>query len=91
MGDLPNRGRPGPAASTTRIVGLGASAGGLAYVVVQHMDPTHKALLAELLQRDTAMPVREATQSLRIEPDVVYVIPPSAELTVAGGLPAWTR
>ena len=55
------------------------------------MDPTHKALLAELLQRDTAMPVREATQSLRIEPDVVYVIPPSAELTVAGGLPAWTR
>jgi two-component system CheB/CheR fusion protein len=102
MGDLPNRGRPGPAASTTRIVGLGASAGGLeplqqffarvpaasglAYVVVQHMDPTHKALLAELLQRDTAMPVREATQSLRIEPDVVYVIPPNAELTVAGGL-----
>jgi two-component system CheB/CheR fusion protein len=85
----------------TRVVGLGASAGGLealeqfianvplasglAYVVVQHLDPTHKAMLTELLQRATAMPVREATMSMRVEPDVVYVIPPSAELTVAGG------
>lgn len=88
--------------TTTRIVGLGASAGGLepleqflahvpaasglAYIVVQHMDPTHKAMLGELLQRVTTMPVREATQSLRIEPDAVYVIPPNAELTVAGGM-----
>ena len=88
-------------ASPIRIVGLGASAGGLealeqfianvppatglAYVVVQHLDPTHKAMLTELLQRSTAMPVREATDSTRVEPDVVYVIPPSAELTVAGG------
>lgn len=102
MGDPPNRGRHNAASSSTRIVGLGASAGGLepleqflahvpdgsglAYVVVQHMDPTHKALLAELLQRSTAMPVREATQSLRIEPDAVYVIPPNTELSVAGGL-----
>ncbi len=86
----------------TRVVGLGASAGGLepleqflahvpahsglAYVVVQHMDPTHKAMLGELLQRSTAMPVREATQSQRIEPDCVYVIPPNAELTVVGGM-----
>lgn len=85
----------------TRIVGLGASAGGLgpleqflahvpaasglAYVVVQHMDPTHKAMLGELLQRSTAMPVREVSESMRVEPDVVYVIPPNAELTVVGG------
>ena len=85
----------------TRIVGLGASAGGLApleeflahvpaasglaYVVVQHMDPTHKPMLSELLQRATAMPVREAAESLRIEPDCVYVIPPNAELSVVGG------
>jgi len=84
-----------------RIVGLGASAGGLeplqqflagvptgsglAYVVVQHMDPTHKALLAELLQRATSMPVREAVNAQRIEPDAVYVIPPNSELTVLGG------
>jgi two-component system CheB/CheR fusion protein len=88
-------------ASPIRIVGLGASAGGLealeqfianvppatglAYVVVQHLDPTHKAMLTELLQRSTAMPVREATDSTRVEPDVVYVIPPNVELTVAGG------
>jgi two-component system CheB/CheR fusion protein len=107
MADPPNRSRPSTAATSprinsTRIVGLGASAGGLeplaqflahvpagsglAYVVVQHMDPTHKAMLGELLQRATTMPVREATQSLRVEPDVVYVIPPNTELTVAGGL-----
>lgn len=86
----------------TRIVGLGASAGGLepleqfllqvparsglAYVVVQHMDPTHKAMLGELLQRWTSMQVHEATHLRRIEPDTVYVIPPNAELTVSGGL-----
>jgi hypothetical protein len=49
------------------------------------MDPPHKAKLCELLQRATVMPVREATQALRIEPDSVYVIPPNAELSVVGG------
>ncbi|HUG98132.1 MAG TPA: chemotaxis protein CheB [Gammaproteobacteria bacterium] len=84
-----------------RIVGLGASAGGLvpleqffgqvpansgmAYIVVQHLDPTQKALLAELLQRTTAMPVREAEHKMRIEPDCVYVIPPNSELSVVHG------
>lgn len=83
------------------IVGLGASAGGLeplqqflaavpvpsglAYVVVQHMDPTHATLLGELLQRSTSMPVHEATEGQRIEPDAVYVIAPNSELTVLGG------
>jgi two-component system CheB/CheR fusion protein len=82
-------------------VGLGASAGGLAaleqflahvplasglaYIVVQHLDPTHRAMLTELLQRVTAMPVREATASVRVEPDIVYVIPPNTELSLAGG------
>ncbi|MDO9074615.1 MAG: chemotaxis protein CheB [Rubrivivax sp.] len=85
----------------TRIVGLGASAGGLAaleqflaqvpassglaYVVVQHLDPTHGTMLSELLQRVTAMPVREAVQGQRVAPDSVYVIPPNQELTVQGG------
>src|SRR5476651_2021559 len=79
------------ATAQTRIVGVGASAGGLealeqflgnvpratglAYIVVQHLDPTHKAMLTELLQRATAMPVHEATGSMRVKPDVVYVIP----------------
>ncbi len=85
----------------TRIVGLGASAGGLealeqflgqvppdsglAYLVVQHLDPTHKAMLVELLQRACAIPVREAASAERVEPDVVYVIAPNRELTVSGG------
>ncbi len=100
---------PGPAkpaaadkAATPRIVGLGASAGGLdalqqffahvppasglAYVVVQHLDPTHKAMLAELLQRATAMPVREASEAMRVQADTVYVIPPNSELSVAQGM-----
>ena len=84
------------------IVGIGASAGGLealerffarvplgsglAYIVVQHMDPTQKAMLAELLQRVTALVVREAGGQMRVEPDHVYVIPPNAELSLAQGL-----
>ncbi|MGQ0598820.1 chemotaxis protein CheB, partial [Aquabacterium sp.] len=85
----------------TRIVGLGASAGGLdalevflgatppdsgmAYVVVQHMAPTHKTMLSTLLQRVTTMPVHEAIEAMLIEPDHVYVIAPDSELTVTDG------
>ncbi|MHB1871530.1 MAG: chemotaxis protein CheB [Steroidobacteraceae bacterium] len=90
------------ARGTTRIVALGASAGGLqpleqffahvpvpsglAYIVVQHLDPTRKALLTELLQRSTSMPAIEAAASMRVEPDTVYVISPNTELTVKDGL-----
>ena len=88
--------------AATRIVGIGASAGGLApierfleqipprsglaYVVVQHLDPTHKARLVELLQRVTVLPVCEAADRMRIEADCVYVIPPNAELSASGGM-----
>lgn len=81
-----------------RIVGIGASAGGLAsledffrntplntgmaFLVVQHLDPTQKALLPELLQRYTKMPVHEAQQNMAIQADSVYVIPPNRELRV---------
>ena len=84
-----------------RVVGLGASAGGLdpleqflsnvpaasglAYLVVQHMDPTHATMLGELLQRATLMPVHEAVDAQRIEANSVYVIAPDTELTVLGG------
>ena len=90
---------PSPA---IRVVGIGASAGGLealeqflgnvtpgsglAFIVVQHLDPNHKALLAELLQRVTDMPVREASRNLRVEPNSVYVIPPGSEITLVGGI-----
>jgi two-component system CheB/CheR fusion protein len=81
------------------VVGIGASAGGLepicqflsavpagsgmAYVVVQHLSPEHIGALPQLLQRATAMPVREACNGMRIAPDCVYVIPPNAELTLS--------
>jgi two-component system CheB/CheR fusion protein len=91
-----------PAGTPARVVGLGASAGGLApleeflahvpastglaYIVVQHMDPTHKAMLGELLQRATPMPVLEVSDALPVQGDAVYVIPPNAEITLAGGM-----
>jgi two-component system CheB/CheR fusion protein len=97
---VPNAPKPSDAART-QIVGLGASAGGLealekflanvppmsglAYIVVQHLDPTHKAMLTELLQRATVMRVREAAESMHVAPNVVYVIPPNTELTVVEG------
>ncbi len=81
-----------------RIVGIGASAGGLAsledffrntpadtdmaFLVVQHLDPTQKALLPELLQRYTDMPVHEAEQNMPIQANSIYVIPPNRELRV---------
>ena len=89
-------------AALVRIVGIGASAGGLeafeqffarvpansgmAYIVVQHLDPTQKAMLVQLLQRVTSLSVREAGDQMRVEADHVYVIPPNAELRLAQGV-----
>ena len=102
MSRPPTHGINASTSIATRAVGIGASAGGLAvigqflaqvpadsglaYVVVQHLDPTHKAMLVELLQRNTAMPVFEAVEAMRLEPDVVYVIPPNRDLTLVGGV-----
>ena len=88
--------------AAVRIVGVGASAGGLealekflaqvpaasglAYVVVQHLDPTQKAVLAQLLQRVTRLTVHEAADQMRVQADHVYVIAPNTELSVANGL-----
>ena len=84
------------------IVGIGASAGGLealelflgqapadsglAFVIVQHLDPTHKGMLAELLQRTTPMPVLQVTDRLRVKPDSVYVIPPNKDMSILHGV-----
>lgn len=81
------------------IVGIGASAGGLeamtrlldhlppqtgmAFVLVQHLDPTHESALATLLARSTQMPVGEARHNTRLEPDTLYVIPPNKVLGIA--------
>jgi two-component system CheB/CheR fusion protein len=80
------------------VVGIGASAGGLeafqelfshmpaasgmAFVLIQHLDPRHETLMPELLARHTAMPVRLVSDETRVETDHVYVIPPNATLTI---------
>lgn len=82
------------------VVGIGASAGGLdalqrffsavspqaglAYVVVQHLDPDHSSRLAQILARATKLPVRQIDNEMPIEPDRVYVIPPGTLLAIAG-------
>ncbi|MGB7189747.1 MAG: chemotaxis protein CheB, partial [Acidobacteriaceae bacterium] len=82
------------------IVAIGASAGGLeayqeffhalppvtgmAFVVVQHLDPTHHSLLAEILGKATRMPVEEVKSGDKIRRDRVYVIPPNTCLAIAG-------
>src|SRR5438477_5895747 len=84
------------------VVGIGASAGGLeafsellgalpsdipmAIVVLQHLDPKHPSLLSELLTRTTPMPVVEVRPGTAVEPGHVYVIPPNATMTIAGGV-----
>jgi two-component system CheB/CheR fusion protein len=84
------------------IVGIGASAGGLqalesflanvpegsgmAFVIVQHQDPTHEGALVELLQRGTAMPVAQVKDRMSIKPDSVYVIPPNKDMSILHGI-----
>lgn len=83
------------------IVGIGCSAGGLdalekllshvpagsgmAYVIVQHLDPVHVSALPELLQRVTTMPVVEAVNGMAVQPDCVYIIPPNKDLSLLRG------
>ncbi|MES2893244.1 MAG: chemotaxis protein CheB [Bacteroidota bacterium] len=83
------------------IVGIGASAGGLsafkrfleaipedsgmAYVLVQHLDPTHESMLPELLSRSTRIPVLEITDQIKIFPDTIYIIPENKMLTANDG------
>lgn len=83
------------------VVGIGASAGGLeafstllkmlpsdtgmAFVLIQHLDPTHPSFLCEALAKTTQMPVIEAGDGLMVTPDHVYVIPPNSELAILGG------
>jgi two-component system CheB/CheR fusion protein len=83
------------------IVGIGASAGGLdacsklmdvleadcgmAFILVQHLDPTHESMLAELLAEHTKMTVQDAASGMELEPNHVYVITPGTYLSVAGG------
>ena len=91
-----------PSGISFPIVGIGASAGGLealeqflrhvpagigmAFVIVQHLDPTHKGILPELLHRATGMKVFQVKDRTRVQPDCVYVIPPNRDMTILHGV-----
>ena len=58
----------------------------MAFVIVQHLDPTHKGILVELLQRTTPMPVVQVRDRQKVAPDHVYVIPPNKDLSILHGV-----
>jgi two-component system CheB/CheR fusion protein len=85
----------------SRVVGIGASAGGLdalerffdhvpsdtrmAFVIVQHLSPDFKSLMDELLARHTRLPIHLVENGMLVEPDHVYLIPPKKEMIISGG------
>ena len=91
----------GVARAVIPVVGIGASAGGLevfkllladlpadtglAIVFIQHLDPKHHSMLAEILARATTMPVSDAADGMPVEANHVYVIPANVDLTIASG------
>src|ERR1700744_1240538 len=78
------------------VVAIGASAGGLAafntllqalparsgmaFLLIQHLEPSHESALTSLLAKATTMPVIEVSDGMPIEPDRVYVIPPNTNM-----------
>ncbi|NTU41629.1 MAG: PAS domain-containing protein [Nitrospirales bacterium] len=80
------------------VVGIGASAGGLealeqffsnmpsdsgmAFILVPHLDPTHKSMLGDILKRDTSMPVSEAEDGMAVMPNSIYIIPPNKDMAI---------
>jgi len=83
------------------VVGVGASMGGLeafkrllraipqhpgmAFILVQHLEPTHESLLPELLQRVTLIPIEEITDHVLVQPDRIYIIPANKMLVAVDG------
>src|SRR3954451_12827069 len=79
------------------VIGIGASAGGiaplqqffsdmkvdtgLAFVVVMHLSPEHESQLASVIQQKTTMPVTQVTEPVKVHTNHVYVIPPTHQLT----------
>jgi two-component system CheB/CheR fusion protein len=102
-----NGGQPAPGADSNEspeedfpVVGIGASAGGLAafeaffsamppepgmaFVMVQHLDPNHKSILTDLIGRYTRMSVYEVRNEMAVRPNCVYVIPPNRDMVFQG-------
>ncbi len=102
MGASKNETEPAATHQDFPIVGIGASAGGLdafreflsaidedsgmAYVLVQHLDPTHNSVLPEILSRSTIIPVHEITNEIHLAPNNIYVIPENKILTSTDGI-----
>ena len=88
---------------TFPVVGIGASAGGLAaieqflaamppdtksgmaFVIVQHLDPDHKSILLDLIRKYTRMQAFRIEDGMRVQPNCVYVIPPNKDLALLHG------
>jgi two-component system, chemotaxis family, CheB/CheR fusion protein len=84
------------------VVGIGASAGGLdafkkllkaipedsgmAYVLVQHLDPSHESMLKELLQKVTKIPVLEISDDIIVQPNHIYVLPSNKMMVATDGI-----
>jgi two-component system CheB/CheR fusion protein len=84
------------------VVGIGASAGGLealrsmfpnlsleanmAYVIAQHLDPTHQSMLVQLLARNTSMKVLEVKDGQKAEANTIYITPPDSNVSISGGI-----
>jgi len=97
---MPQKSTSDRGTAAVRLVGVGASAGGLeaflelvsaipastglAIVLIQHLDPHHASMLAGILAGATAIPVQEVVDGMRIERDRIYVIPPDTQMTVEG-------
>src|SRR5258706_572811 len=97
--DPPPETSSSPAAVGFPIVGVGASAGGLealtellqnlptdtgmAFVLVQHLDPTHVSALTQLLSKATSLPVREVTHDVPVQSNHIYVIAPNTRMGIA--------
>jgi two-component system CheB/CheR fusion protein len=83
------------------IVAIGASAGGIeaithlfeylpprlgmAYIVIQHLSPSHESILPELIERKTKMKVYQVTDGMEVAVDCIYVIPPNALMSIVDG------
>ncbi len=94
-------GKPSRQTNPFPVVGIGASAGGLsacikfldalpadngmAFILVQHLEPNHKSMMVDLLAGNTSMTVRQATDGMPIEREHLYVIPPGVYLSVGNG------
>src|SRR5512147_2860120 len=83
------------------VAGIGGSAGslesleqffthlpvntGIAFIIVQHLDPTHKDIMPELLQRVTPMKVVQVRDRMKVEPNRVHIIPPNRDMSILHG------